>query len=38
MILCRACRVSGIGKESEAAEIVAVVQPWDTIRNGTTRV
>jgi hypothetical protein len=31
-------QVSGIGKESEAAEIVPVVQPRDTIRNGTTRV
>jgi peptide subunit release factor RF-3 len=31
-------KVSGIGKESEAAEIVTVVQPRDTIRNGTTHV
>ncbi|CAK9229720.1 unnamed protein product [Sphagnum troendelagicum] len=31
-------KVSGIGKESEAAEIVSVVQRRDTIRNGTTHV
>jgi aspartokinase-like uncharacterized kinase len=31
-------QVSGIGKESEAAKIVPVVQPRDTIRNGTARV
>jgi hypothetical protein len=31
-------KVSGIGKESEAAEIVPLLQPRDTIRNGTIPV